>query len=77
MDIRTTPTPGQYGTKQLLKEYSDQLVCVLYRYDKKRNRGYKTVELIVDEREEEKGTAPLFSKYCCEMKSSQIEIKKL
>ncbi|MEJ1359174.1 MAG: hypothetical protein RPU64_16750 [Candidatus Sedimenticola sp. (ex Thyasira tokunagai)] len=26
MDIRTTPTPSQYGTKQLLKEYGDQLV---------------------------------------------------
>ncbi|MEJ1336171.1 MAG: hypothetical protein RPU37_08980 [Candidatus Sedimenticola sp. (ex Thyasira tokunagai)] len=51
MGIRTTLTPGQYGTKQLLKEYGDQLVCVRYRYDKKRNRRYKTIELIVDEQE--------------------------
>ncbi len=51
MDIRTTPTPGQYGSKQLLKEYGDQLVGVRYRYDKKINKRYKTVELIVDEQE--------------------------
>ncbi|MEJ1402283.1 MAG: hypothetical protein RPU73_00175 [Candidatus Sedimenticola sp. (ex Thyasira tokunagai)] len=57
MDIRTTPTPGQYGTKQLLKEYGDQLVGVRYRYDKKRNKRYKTVELIVDEQEWNSGVS--------------------
>ncbi|MEJ1356088.1 MAG: hypothetical protein RPU64_16980 [Candidatus Sedimenticola sp. (ex Thyasira tokunagai)] len=51
MDIRTTPTPGQYGTKQFLKEYGYQLVDGRYRYDKKRNKRYKTVELIVDKQE--------------------------
>ncbi|MEJ1464578.1 MAG: hypothetical protein RPU15_15110 [Candidatus Sedimenticola sp. (ex Thyasira tokunagai)] len=57
MDIRTTPTPGQYGTKQLLKEYGDQLVCVRYRYDKKRSKRYKTAELIVDEQEWNSGVS--------------------
>ena len=28
---------------------SEKLVCVRYRYDKVRNRRYKTAELIVDE----------------------------
>lgn len=51
MEIRTTLKPGQDGTKQLLKIYGDQLVCVRYRYDKKRNRRYKTAELIIDEQE--------------------------
>ena len=27
-EIRTTLQPGQNGTKQLLRQYGDQLVCV-------------------------------------------------
>ncbi len=33
MEIRATLLPGQKGTRQLLKLYGDQLVCVRYRYD--------------------------------------------
>ncbi len=51
MEIKTTLAPGQNGTKQLLKEYGDQLVCVRYRYDKSSGKRYKTVELIIDEQE--------------------------
>ena len=51
MQIKTTLAPGQNGTKQLLKEYGDQLVCVRYRYDKARHKRIKTVELIVDEQD--------------------------
>jgi hypothetical protein len=51
MDIRATLLPGQEGTRQLLKVYGDQLVCVRYRYDKARQKRLKTVELIVDEQE--------------------------
>ena len=51
MEIKTTLTPGQKGTKQLLKEYGDQLVCVRYRYDKLRQKRLKTVELIIDEKD--------------------------
>ena len=51
MEIKSTLLPGQNGTKQLLKKFGDQLICVRYRYDKARKKSYKTVELIVDERD--------------------------
>jgi hypothetical protein len=41
--------PGHRGTKRLLAEYGDRLVCVRYRYDEEKQRKYKTVELIVEE----------------------------
>jgi hypothetical protein len=43
--------PGKKGTKQLLAQYGDRLVCVRYRYDAQRKKRFKTVELIVAERE--------------------------
>jgi hypothetical protein len=43
--------PGQKGTKQLLAQYGDRLVCVRYRYDAQRKKRFKTVELIVVERD--------------------------
>jgi len=43
-------TPGQNGTKQLLTQYGDRLVCVRDRYDAPRKMRFKTVELIVAER---------------------------
>lgn len=43
--------PGQKGTKQLLAQYGDRLVCVRYRYDAQQKKRFKTVELIVAERE--------------------------
>ena len=42
--------PGQKGTKQLLAQYGDCLVCVRYRDDAQRKKRLKTVELIVAER---------------------------
>jgi hypothetical protein len=41
--------PGQRGTKKLLAQYGERLLCVRYRYDEQRRRRYKTVELIVEE----------------------------
>jgi len=41
--------PGQKGTKQLLAQYGDRLVCVRYRYDAQRKKRLKTVELLVAE----------------------------
>jgi hypothetical protein len=41
--------PGQRGTKQLVAQYGDKLVCVRYRYDAQRRKRYKTVEVIVSE----------------------------
>ena len=43
--------PGQKGTKQQLAQYGDRLVCVRYRYDAQRKKRFKTVELIIAERE--------------------------
>jgi hypothetical protein len=51
MDVKATVSPGANGTKALLRQYGDQLVCVRYRYDKKRHKRYKTVELIIDEKD--------------------------
>src|SRR3990172_9148001 len=41
--------PGQPGTKKLVAEYGERLVCVRYRYDAERHKRLKTVELIVEE----------------------------
>ena len=51
MEIKATLRPGQKGTRQLVRHYGDQLVCVRYRYDSQRRKRYKTVELIVDEQD--------------------------
>ena len=50
MEVKATLQPGQKGTRDRVKRYGDQLVCVRYRYDSKRQKRYKTVELIVGER---------------------------
>ena len=52
--------PGQKGTKELLAQYGDRLVCVRYRYDTQRKKRFKTVELIVAERDWEP-PAPRFT----------------
>ncbi len=45
---------GQKGTKRLLAEYGDRLICVRYRYDAQRKKRFKTVELLVAERDWER-----------------------
>src|SRR5690242_15941590 len=55
MHIGSTVQPGQRGTKRLLTQYGERLVCVRYRYDATRQKRFKTVELIV---EEDAWTAP-------------------
>ena len=59
MRTRLTLKPGQRGTKQLVAEYGDRLVCVRYRYDDKQRKRYKTVELIVDEADWPDQNAPM------------------
>ena len=49
--------PGQKGTKHLVGQYGDRLVCVRYRYDP-RKKQIKTVELIVAESDWEPRFAP-------------------
>ena len=51
MRTRLHLKPGQKGTKQLLAQYGDRLVCVRYRYDAQRKKRFKTVEIIVAERD--------------------------
>ena len=41
--------PGRKGTKQLLAQYGDRLVCVRYRHDAQQKKRFKTIELIVAE----------------------------
>jgi hypothetical protein len=49
MKANTHLKPGQKGTKRLLEQYGDKLLCVRYRYDEKRQVRIKTVEIIVSE----------------------------
>lgn len=51
MKTRAKLLPGQKGTKALQQKYGDAFVCVRYRYDEKNRKQYKTVELIVSEKE--------------------------
>ena len=57
--VRLHRKPGQKGTKQLLAEYGDRLICVRYRYDAQRKKRLKTVELLVAERDWEAPSPPL------------------
>ena len=49
METRLRLNPGQNGTKKLVKEYGEKLVCVRYRYDAERKKRSKTIGIIVDE----------------------------
>jgi hypothetical protein len=42
--------PGQKGTKRLVDQYGESLLCVRYRYDEQRGVRIKTVELVVEEK---------------------------
>jgi hypothetical protein len=42
--------PGQKGTKRLVEQYGESLLCVRYRYDENRKVRLKTVEIIVEEK---------------------------
>jgi hypothetical protein len=45
-EVRKTLRPGMRGTRKLGKEFGDRLVCVRYRYDRKRGLRWTTVELV-------------------------------
>ena len=49
METRLTLRPGQNGTKKLVAQYGERLIRVRYLYDAKRQKRYKTVELIIEE----------------------------
>ena len=46
-EVRKTLRPGKRGTRKLAKAFGDRLVCVRYRYDRKRGLRWTTVELVV------------------------------
>lgn len=46
---RLTLRPGQPGTRKLVDQYGERVVCVRYRYDHIAKKRFKTVELIVEE----------------------------
>src|SRR5262252_2621059 len=43
--------PGRKGTKQLLAQYGDRLVCVRYWHDAQQKKRFKTVELRAADRQ--------------------------
>ena len=47
MITRLKLKPGQNGTKKLVKQYGESLVCVRYRYDETSGMRFTTVELII------------------------------
>ena len=49
METRVTLKPGSKGTKKLVTQYGERLVCVRYRYDAVAQLRYKTVELVIEE----------------------------
>lgn len=49
MRTRLTLRPTQDGAKQLYDRDGERLICVRYRYDERKKRRWKTVELIVEE----------------------------
>ena len=50
MKILRTLLPGKHGTKKLVDQYGEDLVCVRYRYDLKQEQRLTTVEIIVDQK---------------------------
>src|SRR5690349_12143694 len=49
MRIGLNIKPGRSGTKKLVAQYGERLICVRYRYDEKKKKRFKTVELIIEE----------------------------
>ena len=89
MDVKATLKPGQRGTKQLVEHFGERLICVRYRYDPKRQKRYKTAEIIVDEkfwlpdcprltydRLEPKATAPVLVRIAYDEYELRTEVKQ-
>ena len=49
MTTRLKLRPGQPGTKKLVAEHGDALICVRYRYDAAKRKRFKTIELVIEE----------------------------
>ena len=55
MIIQRRIPAGRPGTKKLVEQYGDSLVCARYRYDPDLKRMTKTVEILIEERPWEPG----------------------
>jgi hypothetical protein len=51
MQVRIVRKSGEPGTQQLVAKFGDRLVSVHYRHDLAKGKCYKTVELIVAEKD--------------------------
>ena len=49
METRVTLKPGSKGTKKLVTQFGERLVCVRYRYDAVAQVRYKAVELAIEQ----------------------------
>lgn len=50
MQTRRIIKPGEPGTKKLIAQFGDRILCVRYRYDEAREVRLKTVEIVVEEK---------------------------
>jgi len=58
MSVKAIFRPGQKGTRKLVHQYGEQLIAVRYRYDEQTKKSFKTVELII----KEKNWIPLYQR---------------
>jgi hypothetical protein len=54
MKVRLKLKPGDRGTKKLVVQYGDKLVCARYRYDAIQKKRLKTVEIVTEESHSER-----------------------
>lgn len=66
--------PGQNDTERLLAPYGDRLVCVRHRYDVRRKKRFRTVEIIAAEREWRPRTVPSGPEQIVEVRVALPEI---
>ena len=72
--VRLRLKPGQKGTKRLLAQYGNRLICVRYRYDAQQKKRFKTVELLVAERDWEPSTPPVAPDQIVELRVAFAEV---
>jgi hypothetical protein len=70
---------GKPGTKKLIEQYGDKLVCVRYRYDTDSKWMTKTVELLIEDRpwEPDPKRIPLNKTVAIHLGFREIELRKL
>ena len=49
MKTRLVLKPGDKGTKKVVREFGERLICVRYRYDEEGRRRLKTAEVILED----------------------------